>query len=939
MNRVIAWFATNHVAANLLMGFAVLAGLAAMTRMPVTVFPDIEIPFVMVNVVYLGAAPEEVESGVCLRIEEALDGVTGIKQLITFADEGICNAQIELFYDVDLTAAQNEIESRINAIDTFPAETERPIVQFVEYSSLVMEVAVTGPRDERTLKELGRRVRDDLRREPGITNVVLANTRPYEISVEVSELSLLRNDLTFDEVAGAVRQRSIDLPGGSIKTGDGELLLRTSGERHWGRELEELTVTTRDDGTRVLLRDVARVVDGFAETGQALSFNGEPAALIQVYRVGNQSLRGIADAVKRYLAESASKHPQGVRLTLWRDESVVLTDRLGTLIDSGVQGLLLVLLILALFLRPHLALWVSAGIPIAFLGGIFLIYALGYSIDSISLIGFIVALGMLVDDAVVVGENVYVTQERGAGDLAGAISGAQQVFIPVTFGVLTTAAAFMPFVFATGHIGAMMTVTGVTVLCCLAFSLIECQLVLPAHLGHRSARIPLGEFGLTFLFAAVVACFAIAPTFRSGGAIALGVAAAVWAAHRLGALARLGVAYARAQGRLEAGLKWLIENPFRRCLEATLRARATTLAIAFVALLSAFAIVGAGHLPFSMAMPTETDRIVAKLTMPLGVSPGRTAEGVERLTDAALELDDQLAREFEQSVVQGVMVSTGAHPSTAGALSGMKEVTGDHLAEVTLQLSPSDDRSIKTGRVADRWRELAGAVPDAVALDFLTELEGFDSGIEVRVSGDDLDDLRAAAADIRDELGTYPGVSGIADSYRVGKAELRLAVTPAGEALGVTLADLGNQVRQAFYGEEVHRVQRGQDEVRVMVRYPAVDRASSTPSIRCASAHPPARPCLSGPSPRRAPDAATPPSNEATAGARSSSARRSIRPLPTPRPFRPGSTAHSWPQRSPSTPGSATGSKGSPRSRKPPKASVPCSCWPCSRSSRCSPSR
>ena len=377
MKRMIAWFATNHVAANLLMGFAVIAGLAALTRIPVKMYPDVEIPIISVSVPYLGAAPEEVETGVCTRIEERIEGITGVKEINSIASEGLCTTNVELFFDADSARILDEVQNQVNSIDTFPEETEKPIVRFLELTTIVVEVAVTGPTAERALKELGQRVRNDILALPGITHADLANVRPYEISVEVSELSLLRNGLTFDEVASAVRKRSVDLPGGSIKTGSNEVLLRTRGQAYWGHELENLEVTTRADGTRVLLRDVARVVDGFEDTGQTLSFDGKPAALIQVARVGNQDLRQVSETVREFVESSSSRYPEGVALTLWNDESVLVTDRLGTLVDSGVQGLLLVLILLALFLRPHLAIWVTAGIPIAFLGAIFLIYWFG----------------------------------------------------------------------------------------------------------------------------------------------------------------------------------------------------------------------------------------------------------------------------------------------------------------------------------------------------------------------------------------------------------------------------------------------------------------------------------------------------------------------------------------------------------------------------------
>ena len=826
MNRMIAWFATNHVAANLLMGFAVIAGLAALTRIPVKMYPDVEIPVISVSVPYLGAAPEEVESGVCTRVEERVEGIIGVKEVTSIAREGLCTTHVELFFDADNARVLDEVQNQVNSIDTFPKETEKPIVRFLELTTIVVEIAVTGPTDERALKELGQRVRNDILALPEITHADLTNVRPYEISVEVSEASLLRNDLTFDEVASAVRKRSVDLPGGSIKTSSNEVLLRTRGQAYWGHELEKLVLTTRADGTRVLLRDVARIVDGFEDSGQTLRFDGKPAALIQVARVANQDLRQVSQTVRQFVENSTSRYPEGVALTLWNDESVLVTDRLSTLVDSGVQGLLLVLILLALFLRPHLAIWVTAGIPIAFLGAIFLIYWFGYSIDAISILGFILALGMLVDDAVVVGESVYVAHQRGSGQLAGAIDGAQHVLVPVTFGVLTTIAAFTPLLFSVGGPGEILEIMAATVIFCLVFSLIECQMVLPAHLGHRGQRMPLGDFGILLLITLIIAAIAIAPDRRTGVALAIGAVTLVYAAHLNGLLGRLGAAFTRLQLNFESGLQSFIDTRFRNLVRRVLGARRLTLALALAALASAAGIVAGGHLPFTFMMPVLGDRVAAKLTMPPGIGASVTDEAIVRLSASALGVQRQLADETGNSSVVHVMAARGGHPSTGATFSGVRQESGTHLGEVVMQLSPSESRELTTGEIADLWRETNGPIEEAIELSFDTERVETGNNIDIQLSGDDLDALKTAAAKIRAGLAEYPGVYDITDSFRAGKEELQLSVSPAGEALGVTLSDLGRQVRQAFYGEEAQRVQRDREDVRIMVRFTEQERGT-----------------------------------------------------------------------------------------------------------------
>ena len=823
MKRLVSWFATNPVATNLLVAFLLFAGIASFARISVQIWPDLDVPIISIVVPYLGAAPEEVESSVCARIDEKLEGIEGIDRIRSTAEEGRCRVAVALHFDADRAAVLADVQNQVNAIDTLPKETETPVVRLLSSSDVVIEVAVTGPTDERALKELARGVRDDLLSLPAVTRASVANVRPYEISIEVSEASLQRNQLTFDQVAGAIRGNSVDLPGGAIKTDRGELLLRTHGQADRGEEFGRIEVTTRDDGTRVLLEDVARVVDGFADTGQEFRFDGRPAALIRVSQVGSQDLREISAEVRRYVAEST--HPEDVELTVWNDQSSLLVDRLETLIDSGLQGLLLVLVVLALFLRPHLALWVAAGIPIALLGAVFLLFCFGVSINAISLIGFILVLGLLVDDAVVVGESAYVAQREGAGQLAGAIEGARRVFVPVTFGVLTTVAAFIPMLFLTGVAGQFMAAVAAPVICCLAFSLIECHVILPLHLGHRSDSMPLGEFGIALLAVAVLAAIVLAATPRDAIGLTAGVACLVVAAHMSGALGWLGAAFARVQVRFERGLETFIQGTFRRLIRQALQKRALTVTSGVVAFGLAVAIVVGGHLPFSFLISDQGDRIVASLTMPFGAPRHDTDQALARLAASARGLQAELAREHGVPVIMHIAESHGSH-LPGGSGDGDMAPTGNHLGEIYLQLSPSEEREIATNDVADLWRTRAGSIEGAEQLVFVTDFRQIAPDIDIRLFGDSADDLAAASAAVETELVSYPGVREVSVSFREGKEELSLSLTDTGAALGFTLADLGRQVRQAFYGEEAQRVQRGEDDLRVMVRYPADARRS-----------------------------------------------------------------------------------------------------------------
>ncbi|MFP6817390.1 MAG: efflux RND transporter permease subunit [Pseudomonadales bacterium] len=835
MNGPISWFAHNHVAANLLLGVIVVAGLVALPLMPQKSFPDIAYNVITVSVLYLGAAPEETEDGVCVRIEEALEGIEGVERIRSNATEGICLVNVELFETADASRALGDVKNRVDAIDTFPEETEKPIITLVTPQRQVMDIAVTGPTDEHELKIMGQRVRDEIAALRGVTQVTLSNTRPYEISIEISEASLRRYGLSFVQVANAVRAASLDLPGGVIKTAGGDILLRTKGQAYWGPEFEDLVVLSRADGTRVYLRDVAEVLDGFEDTDQKLWFDSQPAALIQVARVGNQDILEITEAINGYLDKAGERLPEGVELTIWSDNSEMLRGRLDTLLNSARQGFLLVLLLLALFLRPRLSFWVSMGVPVAFLGAIFLISILGLSIDGISTFGFILVLGILVDDAVVVGERVYSLQSREGPAppndrlLSAAVDGTRQVSVPVIFGVLTTAAAFTPLMLTPGTIGQIQLVIGTVVLCCLAFSLIESQLILPSHLGHRRLTSPAAEVALMLIPVLAILLMEVAWSVRSFVALAIACVSAFAAWHLTGGFDRFAVRLIALQQRFSDALEVFIQNRFRRLVIAVTEARYVTMSVAAAVLIATVGTLVGGHMPFSFFPSVPADRVTAKLTMPLGTPAAVTEKIVDTLVSTGNALAAELAAEAPDAPpVTHMLAAIGGHPVSSGGGGPVflppSNDGGGHLAEVTLQLTPGESREVGTLEVARRWREAAGLVPEAVELSFGGGGFGIGTEIDIQLEGPDLEELSVVAARIRATLATYPGVIDIADSFRAGKRELRLDILPAGEALGLSLDALARQVRRAFYGEEIQRIQRGRDDVRVMLRYTESER-------------------------------------------------------------------------------------------------------------------
>tara|TARA_R110000823_G_scaffold130015_17_gene258081 strand:- start:15435 stop:18599 length:3165 start_codon:yes stop_codon:yes gene_type:complete len=785
MHKLIAWFVHNPVASNLLMMILVAGGLLALPTIHQEEFPTLEVDAVQVRVPYLGAAPTEVESGVCVRIEEAVEGTEGIDRITSEASEGYCSVNIELVAGIDKTKVANDIKSKVDAIDSFPAETEQPVTTEVSIVATVLQIAVSGKTDERTLKLVGQRMRDDIAAMPGVSRVQLQFARPYEISIEVSEQTLRRHDLSLAEVGRAIERSSLDIPGGSLKTEGGEILLRTRGQAYRGQEFEDIVVLTRNDGTHVTLGEIARVVDGFEDTDLRARFDGNPTVSLKVSRVGKEDIMAIAERVKTYLEQARREVPEGIAINIWQDESQDLVDRLDALTRNAVSGLALVLLVLTLFLRFRLAFWVAAGIPVALLGTVAMFPLAGISISTLSVMAFILVLGILVDDAIVVGERVYAHEKRGLPRLEAAIAGTQEVSLPVFFGVLTTMATFIPVVNIPGPMGGFYEPLGYTVMIALAFSIIESQFILPSHLAHRRPEKEPGESGLMNRW--------------------------------------LGL-----QERISGSLEVAATRYYQPAVERALEWRYLTIALGVVVLALTLSLFASGRMQFQFFPAVEGTHLYAALTMPEGTSVEETARAVQRLEDAATllqaELDEGLAA-GEASKISHVFSSIGSL-IPKGSISG-EGAAQSNIAEVGIELNlPRNYSGVSTQTFANRWRELTGNIPDALELTFTSESFGVGKAISFELYGKNFEELRSVAAELRIALKGYAGVMDVTDSFRAGKHEVQLALLPGARSLGITLEDLGQQVRHAFYGYEAQRVQRGKDDVRVMVRYPEAQRHS-----------------------------------------------------------------------------------------------------------------
>jgi len=788
--RPIEWFANNHVAANLLLMLMVVGGIAALPSIQQKSFPDIDINVIQVGVTHLGASPEEVEEGVCIRIEEAIQGIDGIEKIMSSAAEGACGVSAELISGYPVDRALSEIKNAVDSIATFPVDTEKPIVSHMQIRRNALQIALYGDVGERTLKVYGERMRDEISTLPDVTQVELTGARSYEISIEVSEGTLRRHGLTLDQVAVAVRHGSLDRPGGSIKTSSGEVLLRTKGQAYTKQEFERIVVVTRNDGTRLLLGEIADIIDGFVEDDQFATFDGKPAVLIRVYRVGDQKVLDLVARVKEWVPHAGARLPDGIEIEVWRDGARSLRDRLDILVRNGRTGFVLVFIVLALFLRLRLAFWVAIGVPASFAGALALFPILGISIDVISIFAFILVLGLLVDDAIVVGENVHRHQESGDGAKVAAIRGAQEVATPVIFGILTTVAAFLPLMISPGGYGQVFRVIAFVVVLCLLFSLIESQLILPAHLGRMkldnesdSERKRTGISGYWY----------------------------------------------RVQRVTSGSLEYLAQHRYRSALSVVLSWRYATMASGVAILLIATSLVMFGHIKLTFFPAVESDYVTARIVMPPGTPIEATTAAVREVEAAARRTKAALDEEFGTdggSIVRHVFMTVGTQTDARHGPSFVSTGGGSNLGEVAIELAGGDVRPIGAKEIAQRWRDETAPIPGIEELRFDSALFSGGDPIDIQLAADDVGALEAAADRLKARLSEYAGVVDIADSFQSGKQEIKLSLLPSAEPLGITLDDLSRQVRQAFYGAEAQRIQRGRDDIRVMVRYPRDQRRS-----------------------------------------------------------------------------------------------------------------
>jgi multidrug efflux pump subunit AcrB len=776
----IAYMASNHVAANILMIILIVGGFVTMNSLKQEVFPEFDLDMINVTVVYPGATPAEVEEAIVQPIERAVSGVDNVKRIRANANENVGSVILEVMTGADKNQVLQDTKSEVDRILTFPEEAERPVVSVMSNRQEVILLVVSGDASELALTEQAERVRDDLLAYEDITNVVLTANRPYEIGIEIEEETLQKYHLTLPQIAHIVRSSSIDLAGGKIRTSAGEVLVRTTEKRFTGTEFDSVVVYSGPNGERVLLGDIAEVKDGFEDMDLESRFNGEQAVMVRVFRVGDQKPTKISETVKAYVEQRNAQLPESIKINVYMDWSEILEGRMNLLLKNGMIGLILVLIILTLFLEIRLAFWVSAGIAISFLGSMILLPWFDVSINMMSLFAFLMILGIVVDDAIVVGENIFIHRRKfGKPHYLAAVDGTREMTKAVVFAGLTTIAAFAPLLFVGGFFGSFMGVIPTIIISVLVLSLIESFFILPSHLNGRMVKSE----------------------------------AKIWGRIE------------SKRSHVDRGVNWVIEKTYMGTLRWAQENRYLTVAIAISMLLIVIGLVGGGYVGFTFISDVDADEVTVMLEMPPGTPFEETKRVAESVLAVAFDLIEEtdVDREDGESNLNSTFTLYGAQISDDGP-HGTSMNVGSNRAQIFFQLDPVEERTVRTPVFAEEWRKRVGELPGVESLTFRADIMQGGADMEIQLAHENYDVLLTAIDRLKAEINAYPGTSEVNDSHTDGKRELRLRLKPEAQTLGLTETDLAMQVRGAFYGSEAMRVQRGKDEVKVMVRYPEEDR-------------------------------------------------------------------------------------------------------------------
>lgn len=819
MKSVIRWAIGNSPAMNTLLIASMLVGGFSLVMMRREVFPEFELDIVLVSVPYPGASPQEVEEGICQKVEEACQSISGIRKQTSVAQEGAGFLVIELDPGVDVQKVVAEIRSEIDQIPSFPDLAEDPEVQEITFRMPAIKVGIIGPDSDDLdskvkLRELAEQVRSELLQEPmsqprgllrkglsvvggskektGVTSASISSAANYQVDVQISEDRLRQHGLTLRQVGEIIRNENLELPGGNMKTASQEMLLRGKGKRLTGEEIGEIPILAEMNGDILRVNDLGEVIDGFDDVTAINQVNGRPSLVINAERTSTEDLFAVVDTVYQYVERKQKTMPPGYDLVVWDDQSIDVQDRMTMLMRNGFGGLILVFLVLAIFLELRLAFWVALGIPIAVLGsGVVLIY-FGQTLNMLSMFAFLMALGIVVDDAIVIGENIFQHREMGKSLPKAAVDGTMEVLPSVAASVSTTVIAFSPLLFVAGIMGKFIAVMPIAVIAMLIISLIESTFILPCHLAHENKGF--------FRFLGIV----LFP-FRIMGSV-----------------------FKWLNKKSDVLLQKVIRGFYLPLLDWCLSHKATVFAGCFAIMAFVFGLVGSGMTPFVLFPKLDSRQITASVVFPDG-TPIRFADQATRELEAAIhQVDEDQKKKSGKSIISTVYRNVGTLES--GQQMGPSGVSsGDHVGSVQVALVPVEDREIISKKVISLWREKISKIPGADILRFSEASMGpGGTPIEFQLLADksDFQQLEAAVERCKEKLGSYDGVQDIEDDSRPGKWELQIRLKDTAKSLGVSLDDVARTVRSAFYGVEVRRMQRGRHEVKLMVRYPEDERRS-----------------------------------------------------------------------------------------------------------------
>jgi len=762
LRGAIAWMVRNHVTPNILMLVLLLGGLMVSFRIKKEVFPEFDLGMVTVQVAYPGSSPAEVEQGIVLVVEEAVRGLDGVKEIEAIAAEGMGRVTVELVEGADPQKVYQDIQQQIARIRTFPVDAEDPQVSLVARRREVLVIQLYGDVTEWALREVVEQVRDRLLQDSDITQVDVRGAREFVIRAEVPQASLRAYNLTLDQVARRIAASAIEIPGGSIRTEAGEILMRVDERRDWAREFEEIPIVASPDGTTLTLGDIGVVRETFEESNRLATYGDHRSIGLAVYRIGDQTPIGVSEAVHRAMAGVEADLPLGVRYAIDHDRSEVYQQRLSLLMRNGLLGLMLVLGILGLFLEFKLAFWVTMGIPISFMGAFLFIPGLDVSINMISMFAFIIALGIVVDDAIIAGENIYEYRQRGMSFMDAAMHGARDVMMPITFSILTNLVAFMPLLFVPGIMGKVFQVIPLVVSTVFLISWVESLLILPSHLAHAKTG---SERGLTaFLH--------------------------------------------QKQQAFSQRFTAFVHNVYAPFLDACIRSRYLTTSVGVATLMLILAYALSGRMGIVLMPKVESDSSVVTAVLPYG-SPLSEAEAVRSRLVAA---------------VNAVAGEHGGEDLVTGVFATVDENKVEVFAYLSDPETRPISTSTVTSLWRERVGAIPGL--ESLRFEADRGGPGSGASLTIELSHRDIEVLDRASAALAEELAQFPQTRDIDDGYTPGKRQLSFRVSPEGHGLGLAAAEIARQVRNAFYGAEALRQQRGRSEVRVFASLPKSERES-----------------------------------------------------------------------------------------------------------------